>query len=57
LPQGGDIYIKRNGELLTVKQEFFALAVTGALTPAEAQAQYTAKAMDLGKMTVENLSE
>ncbi|MDA3955510.1 extracellular solute-binding protein [Oceanispirochaeta sp.] len=52
LPQGGDIYIKRNGELLTVKQEFFALAVTGALTPAEAQAQYKAKAMDLELDTI-----
>lgn len=47
LPQGGDTYIKRVGELLTVKQEIFSLAVTGALTPEEAQAQYKAKAANL----------
>ena len=52
LPQGGDTYIKRIGELLTVKQEIFSEAVVGKLTPQEAQAQYKAKAMDLELDTI-----
>ena len=47
LPQGGETYIKRVGELLTLKQEIFSQAVTGALTPAQAQAEYKAKAAKL----------
>ncbi|MBN2657565.1 MAG: extracellular solute-binding protein [Spirochaetales bacterium] len=47
LPQGGDMYIKRIGELLTIKQEIFSEVVVGRLTPAQAQEQYKAKAADL----------
>ncbi len=55
LPQGGDYYLKRVGELLTVKQEIFSLTVTGELTPAQAQAEYRAKAeaLDLSKVLEE----
>ena len=47
LPQGGDTYIKRIGELLTIKQEIFSEAVVGKLSPKEAQALYKEKANNL----------
>lgn len=55
LPQGGDTYIKRVGELLTLKQEIFSQAVTGDLTPAQAQAEYKNKAagLELDKVLAE----
>ncbi|MDC7232873.1 MAG: extracellular solute-binding protein [Spirochaetales bacterium] len=55
LPQGGETYIKRVGELLTLKQEIFSQAVTGALTPAQAQAEYKNKAaaLELDKVLAE----
>jgi putative aldouronate transport system substrate-binding protein len=52
LPQGGETYIKRNGELLTLKQEIFAETVTGILTPEEAQAKYRTKAAGMELDTV-----
>ena len=52
LPQGGDTYIKRIGELLTLKQEIFAEAVIGTISPEGALAQYKAKAQNLELDTI-----
>ncbi|WP_246745076.1 extracellular solute-binding protein [Thiospirochaeta perfilievii] len=48
LPQGGDVFLKRNSEILTLKQEIFAETIIGAYTPAEAIAIYKTKAKALG---------
>lgn len=44
LPQGGDTYVKRIGEILTIKQEIFSKAVIGEITPKQALAEYKKKA-------------
>lgn len=48
LPQGGEIYMKRVGDLLTLKQEIFAEILIGSYSPAEGIAVYKTKAEKLG---------
>ncbi len=55
LPEGGDLFAKRVGEILTLKQEIFAAAVAGELTPEQAIATYREKgaALELTKVIAE----
>ena len=55
LPEGGDVYSKRVGEILTLKQEIFSAAVVGEMTPEAAIALYTkkVKALDIDKVLAE----
>ncbi|MBN2617611.1 MAG: extracellular solute-binding protein [Spirochaetales bacterium] len=48
LPQGGKTYMKRVGEILTLKQQIFAEAINGTYTVEEAMNNYKVKAEELG---------
>ncbi len=48
LPEGGDVFAKRLGEILTLKQQVFSEAVIGSYTPQEAIKIYKEKADALG---------
>lgn len=47
MPEGGDVFAKRNGEILSLKQQIFAEVVVGAYTVEEALSVYKTKAANL----------
>ncbi len=47
LPQGGEVYTKRAGELLTLRQEIFSKIVIGDMSVSEGLAAYKQKAGEL----------
>lgn len=52
LPQGGNTYMKRVGEILTLKQEIFSEIIVGEHSPAEGLDIYKTKAEKLGLSTI-----
>ncbi len=54
LPEGGEVYMKRVGDILTLKQEIFAEIIIGEYTAAEGIEIYKAQAQKLGLSTMLN---
>lgn len=52
LPEGGEVFTKRNGEILSLKQEIFAEMIIGGLSVKEGLATYEKKANALGLQEV-----